>query len=411
MNTPMNASTSTRTRDTGFFASLLTVMRKELRDFSRDRKTLALTLLMGPLFYPILMLGMGKLTEMRLSTQLEKPLDVAIVGKERAPNLVAFLASQGITAMAKPPRDVEGSIRAQEADVAIVIDEHYAQDWAAGRPARVSIVTDSTRRNAEIPVARVVSALDGYSQTTGAMRLLARGVNPGITRVIGVDRKDLATPEARRGVMLSVVMPLILLILAFIGGAHLSMDTTAGERERQSLEPLLATPAPRSALVSGKMLAAACIGITSLVLTLLAFKLSANLAGSGFARMMDVSFLAIGKMMLILLPLVLIGTALLTFLSANSKSMKEAQAHMTWLLFLPMLPAYALMVYPLKDTQLWQYAVPFLSQNQLLGRVSRGESPSPEQWGVYLAASLALAGLLWLSAVWRYRQEKLAISG
>ena len=87
----------------------------------------------------------------------------------------------------------------------------------------------------------------------------------------------------------------ILLILAFIGGAHLSMDTTAGERERQSLEPLLATPAPRSALVSGKMLAAACIGISSLVLTLLAFKLSANLAGSGFARMMDVSFVAIGK--------------------------------------------------------------------------------------------------------------------
>ena len=406
------ANTRARTaRDTGFFASLLTVLRKELRDFSRDRKTLALTLLMGPLFYPILMLGMGKLTEMRLSTQLEKPLDVAIVGKERAPNLVAFLASQGITAMANPPRDVEASIRAQDADVAIVIDPRYGEDWSAGRPARVVIVTDSTRRNAEIPVARVTAALEGYSQTTGAMRLLARGVNPGITRVVGVDRKDLATPEAKRGVMLSVVMPLILLILAFIGGAHLSMDTTAGERERQSLEPLLATPAPRSALVSGKMLAAACIGISSLVLTLLAFKLSANLAGSGFARMMDVSFVAIGKMMLILLPLVLIGTALLTFLSANAKSMKEAQAHMTWLLFLPMLPAYALMVYPLKDTQLWQYAVPFLSQNQMLGRVSRGESPSAEQWAVYLAASLALAGLLWLSAVWRYRQEKLAISG
>ena len=409
MNTTLrNAGAARRI---GFFPSLLTVMRKELRDFSRDRKTLALTLLLGPLIYPVLMLGMGKLAEMRASTQLEKPLEIAIVGKERAPTLTAFLASQGITAMKAPPNDVDAAIRAQDADLALVIDEHFAEDWAAGRPARVAIVTDSTRRNAEIPVARVSAALDGYSQTTGAMRLVARGINPGVTRAIGVDRTDLATPEAKRGVVLAVIMPLILLILAFIGGAHLSMDTTAGERERQSLEPLLATPASRASLVSGKMLAAACIGITSLVLTLLAFKLSASLAGTGMAKMMDVGFPAIAKMLLILLPLVLIGTALLTFLSANSKSMKEAQAHMTWLLFMPMLPAYALMAYPLKDTQLWQYAVPFLSQNQLLGKISRGESPTPAQWGVYLAAALGLAALLWLAAVWRYKQEKLAISG
>ena len=397
-------------RHTGFFATLATVMRKELRDFARDRKTFLMTLLLGPLVYPVLMLGMGKLSEMRLHTQLEKPMEIPIVGAERAPNLVAHLASHGIGAMKTPPKDVEAAIRAQDIDVALAIDADYAKDWAAGRPARVSVLSDSSRRNADIPVGRVNAALESYSRPVGALRLLARGVNPAITTPLGVERKDLATPEAKRGVMLAVVMPIILLILAFIGGAHLSMDTTAGERERQSLEPLLATPAPRSALVSGKMLAAAVIGIASLVLTLLAFKLSANLAGSGFAKMMDVSFLAIAKMLLILLPLVLIGTALLTFLSANSKSMKEAQAHMTWLLFLPMIPAYALMAYPLKDTELWQYAVPFLSQNQLLGKVSRGELPAPEQWAVYLASALALAALLWGAAVWRYKQEKLAIA-
>ena len=90
--------------------------------------------------------------------------------------------------------------------------------------------------------------------------------------------------------------------------------------------------------------------------------------------------------------------------------MKEAQAHLTWLMFMPMLPAFALMVSPIKDTTLWQYAVPFLSQNQLIQKITRGESPSPEQWGVYLACSLGLAALLWLAAVCRYRQEKLAIS-
>ncbi|HWS77334.1 MAG TPA: ABC transporter permease, partial [Thermomonas sp.] len=64
----------------------------------------------------------------------------------------------------------------------------------------------------------------------------------------------------------------------------------------------------------------------------------------------------------------------------------------------------------LKDTDLWQYAVPFLSQNQLVQKVTRGESPDPQQWAVYLGCALALAAVLWLAAVWRYRQEKLAIS-
>jgi sodium transport system permease protein len=133
--------------------------------------------------------------------------------------------------------------------------------------------------------------------------------------------------------------------------------------------------------------------------------------GTGAATSLDVSFAAMGKLLTILLPLVVIGTALLTCLAASAKSMKEAQSHIAWLMMLPMLPGYALMAYPLKDTQLWQYAVPFLSQNQMLVKVTRGEMPSATQWGVYLLASLGLALVLWGIAVWRYRQERLAISG
>ena len=81
-----------------------------------------------------------------------------------------------------------------------------------------------------------------------------------------------------------------------------------------------------------------------------------------------------------------------------------------WMMMLPMIPTYALMASPLKDTDLWQYAVPFLSQNQLVQKVTRGESPDAQQWAVYLGCALALAAVLWLAAVWRYRQEKLAIS-
>ncbi|MDL5364285.1 ABC transporter permease [Xanthomonas sp. NCPPB 2654] len=390
------------------FRTVFTVMRKELRDLGRDRRTLALALLLGPLLYPALILGMGALAESRVRTQIDKPLDIPVIGREHAPNLVAFLAAQGLNAVA-PPKDLTAAIRNQDIDLALRIGDDYAQAWREGRPALVEIVKDSTRRDADIPATRVQAALSMYSQQVGALRLLARGVDAQVARPLDIATQDLATAEAKRGALLSILLPVLLTITSFIGGAYLILDATAGERERQSLEPLLATPASRGAIVSGKIAAACVVGLASLLLTLLAFKLSAQFA-SGIGRQLNVSFVAMLQMLFVLLPMLFIGTSLLTVLAAAAKSMKEAQSHMTWLMLLPMLPGYALMVYPLKTT-LWQFAVPFLAQNQMLLKIIRREPIDLQIWAVYLAAGFGLAAVLWLAAVRRYRQERLAISG
>lgn len=389
--------------------TLLTVMRKELRDLSRDRRTLLLTLLLGPVLYPVLILGMSKLAETRVKTQIDKPLEIPVVGREHAPNLVRFLASQGLIAV-DPPADMTTAIRSQRVDVALEISPDFASDWAEGRPALVEIIKDSTRRAADIPAARLQAALTGYSQQVGALRLLARGVDAQVARPLDVATQDLASADAKRGMVLSLLLPVLLTITSFLGGAYLIMDATAGERERQSLEPLLATPAPRSAIVSGKIAAACVVGLVSLLLTLLAFKLSAQLSTGGIGRQLNMGVLPMLQMLLIMLPMLFIGTSLLTYLSAAAKSMKEAQSHITWLMLLPMLPGYALMVYPLK-TELWQFATPFLAQNQMLLKVIRHEYIGPQIWAVYLSAGFGLAALLWFAAVRRYHQEKLAISG
>lgn len=393
---------------TRLLSTVFTVMRKELRDLSRDRRTLALALFLGPLLYPALMLGMGYLTENRIRTQVDKTLEIPMVGAEHAPNLVKFLATNGITA-SKAPDNLDAAIRSQDIDVALRIDPGYADDWRNGRPALVEILRDSTRRDADIPTQRVNAALSAYSQQVGALRLLARGVDASVARPVNVGMQDLATPEAKQGMLLSILLPYLLILTSFIGGAYLILDATAGERERQSLEPLLATPAPRSAVVSGKIAAACVIGLATLLLTLLAFKFSAQFAGT-LGRQLNVSFLSMGKMLLILLPMLFIGTSLLTYLAASAKSMKEAQSHMTWLMLLPMIPTFALMANPLKS-QPWQFAVPFLAQNQLLLKVIRNEYIGPQTWGIYIAAAFGVAALLWFAAVRRYHQEKLAIAG
>ena len=394
--------------NTRSFSSMWAVMRKELLDISRDRRTLAMALLMGPLLYPVLMLGIGALAENRQKTQLDKRLEVPVVGAERAPNLIAFLAANGITAT-RPPADLDAAITRQDIDVAIAIDQDFGADWRAGRPARIEILSDSTRQNAQIPTARVRAALAAYSGQVGALRLYARGIDPRVTQAVNLGTRDLASAAAKRGMVLSLLLPYLLILTSFLGGAYLILDATAGERERQSLEPLLATPATRGAIVSGKIAAACAMGVLSLLLTLLAFKLSAQMA-TGMAQMLDVSFIAIAKMLLILLPMLFIGTALLTLLAASATSMKEAQSHMMWLMLLPMVPTVMLMVNPIK-TQLWQFAVPFLAQNQLLLKVIRAEPIDAQVWVVYLAAGFGVAALLWFAAVRRYHQERLAISG
>ena len=94
-------------------STLMTVMRKELRDLSRDRRTLLLTLLFGPLLYPVLLLGMGKLAESRVRTQIEQPLQIPTIGADNAPNLVRFLAAQGLNTAPAPKDLAEAGTRIQ----------------------------------------------------------------------------------------------------------------------------------------------------------------------------------------------------------------------------------------------------------------------------------------------------------
>ena len=390
----------------GFFKSMLTVVRKELLDITRDRRTLALAVLMTPLLIPLMMLGMISLGEKRMKTQQESEIELPVVGAERAPNLIGFLASQRIRAV-EPPADIAAAIASQQVDVALEIGESFDADWRAGRPAPVVVISDATRRNAEMPVQRVRSALHAYGDQMGALRLVARGIDPSVVRPLGVGNRTLASEEASRGMILSMILPYMLILGSFLGGSYLILDATAGERERQSLEPLLATPAARGAIVSGKMVAACLLGLLSLLLTLLALKASAQLGEA--ASMLDVGFGAMLRMLLVLLPMLFIGTALLSLLAASAKSMKEAQSHMTWLMLLPMVPAFVLMVNPIKN-ELWQFSVPFLAQNQMLLKVIRAEAIDAQTWAVYLGAGFGLAALLWLGAVARYRQEKLAVS-
>ena len=386
--------------------TILTVAKKELVDLFRDRKTAALGLLLGPILFPALILGMGSLAESRAKTQLESTLELPVVGAERAPNLIGFLESRNMSIEAAP-ENLEDRVRDQTHEVVLVIPEEYPEQWRGSRPATIELVYDSSRRDSDIPVDRVRSAVQQYAQQVGALRVITRGLSPQVATGVQVATRDVATPEAKRGMLLAF-LPYLLILSAFLGGAYLVIDVTAGERERQSLEPLLATPAQRGAIMSGKILAACAFGMLSLLLILVSFKISFMFAPGALGRI-DVSLPVMAKLLLVMLVMVLIGTTLLTLISASVKSVKEAQSYMSILMLLPIIPTLVLLINPLKN-ELWQFAVPFLAQNQMIMKLVRSDAISALEWTVYLGAGLGLGLLLWLVAARLYHQEKLAIS-
>lgn len=387
-------------------SALITVFKKELKDMFRDRRTVAISLVIGTLLGPLLMFGMIKLMANRFSTQMEKPLTLAVEGVEHAPNLVAWLKGQNI--IIKPaPKNIDAAIVDQSEDVVMRISPDYGTQWRKSLPAKVELIHDSTRQDASIPVERLENLLENYGRTVGTLRLLARGVSPTAIQSIQIAHRDLATPQSRAGQILSF-LPYLLILTAFLGGAYLIIDVTAGERERQSLEPLLATPASRTSIMSGKILAACVFGLISLVISLMAFKIC-FLFSTGLGVKVELLMSTIALLLLVLIPILLIGACLLTLISASVKSVKEAQSYMSILMMLPLLPTIILMVNPVKN-QLWMFSVPFLSQNQMIMKLVRGEVISNIEWLVYLLAGFGLAAVLWAIAARMYHREKLAIS-
>lgn len=386
--------------------ALMTVIRKELLDLFRDKKTFYLSLFMAPLLFPLLILGMGKLASDRIKTQVDSPLELPVIGAEHAPNLVNWLSGQNV--VIKPaPKNPEGEIAAQNVEVILNIPADYPNKWKLSEPAPIELLFDSSRNDSDIPVKRISGLLDTYSKTAGALRLLSRGVSPVANQPVLVQRTDLATPESRIGQALAF-LPYLLILTGFLGGAALVIDATAGERERQSLEPLLATPAGRGMIMSGKIAAASLFGLLGLLLTLLSFKFSFMFAQS-LGIKLSLGWMQVAQLLLVLVPIVMIGTCLLTAIAAGSKSVKEAQSYMSILMMLPILPTIILMVNPMKN-QLWQFAVPFLAQNQMILKIVRSEVISPSEWAVYLACGFGLGAVLWFIAARRYHNEKLAIS-
>ena len=379
------------------------VFVKESLDNLRDRRAVMSSLLMGPILGPaVFAIAMTAILTIT-ADQLEKPLELPIIGAEHAPNFVAWLEQRDVVVL-EPAADPEQAVRDGDHHVVLVIPPAFEEQFIAGTPAAVRLMVDRANRKAQANISRTRALVNGYGEMIGRLRLIARGVSPAVVNAVAIETDDLASPEARASLILGM-LPYLIVISMLMGGFYLAIDTTAGERERGSLEALLTAPLTRGALIGGKLAATFAFSVLALALALVAFWVVIPLVPLDRVGMIinftpDMAF----RIFLVNLPFALFGAALLTVVAAFTRSFKEAQTWLSVMMFVPMIPTFVIFILPFQ-TATWMMLVPSLSQGALVNQVIRGESL--EWLHVVLSSSTTLVYGLALGALAArlYRRE------
>lgn len=398
----------------GFFV----VLRKELIDAVREPRALLTTLLIAPLLGPMLFVGIIAFTMHQAIDDVAMAIEIPAIGAEAAPNLVAHLRQSLIdvdvaafadegdrTARHEALRD---AVRDGKVAVGIVLADDFAEALAAGRAARIWIVADDSSTRGRPEANRVRRAVQSWSAMVGGIRLQLRGVHPQVGAPLAVLRDDVSTPSRRAYLALGIVGYFVLFAV-LMGGSQVAVDSTAGERERGSLEPLLTMPISRETLVLAKILATLVVMTTALAITITSFGVSVQFLPLGELGMTANVGVVVGLTIFVLVfPFATLAAALMVAAASLTRSFREAQTYTGIAMVAPTLPIVLAAVRPLQES-VPLMLVPGLSQHLLLSEVLRAEALDPVHILVSASSTVVVAlFLVWLT-VRRFRSEKLIL--
>ena len=350
-------------------STVVTVLRKELIDHFRDRRTALMVFTLSIVMGPLILIGLTYFIS-SVEEKAEKR-EVYVQGTESSPQLANFFARQDVT-LKDPKPDFRELIKQGKHDAVLVIPRDFQDKFLTGK-AEVELIYDDTRQDTGGAAGGVLRRLlRAFNSEVVTQRLIARGVSPTIMRAVEVQDVNMGTP-AQRAAMLLFIIPWMALIVGVTGCVAVAIDMTAGERERGSLEPLLMNPVSRASIVVGKWGAVAVYGIVIVSLILLGFGLTLAFAPmpklAGFISLSPMQYLLFAAMLFPFAPAI---GALQMLIATYGRTFKEAQTYVSYLVSgLSLVPVVA-MFGQFKDA-VWQLFVPMLGQLMVLTRILRGE--------------------------------------
>lgn len=379
------------------------LVTKEFREAFRDKRALMAAgfgIIMGPIIVAaVLMFQIDEATTVKNSY-------VTFVGAEHAPQLISTLRAKKILPIEEVPADE--AEKWNKRSIKLTIPENFAADMAKAKPVDIVLLADYSHKNLSTVLRRIERTIESYSGQVGSMRLLMRGIDPRIAQPINLNVQNSATPEAKSGIIMGMVAMFIMTSL-FTASMTASIDTSAGERERHSLELILCQPISTVKVVLSKVACVSTYGAIASILTMLAMTFTMTmlpLEKIGISITVDPLTMMIIAIMV--LPLAYLAGIAQLFFAYQAKTFKEAQSYLSMILILPMLVPMAIMIVPHKPE--WLNNLPLAGHSIIMEELFKGKALDLVAFAATNGLTIAIAVAMTMLLAKSLRSEKVVLA-
>lgn len=385
------------------------VYRKELIDLLRDRKTVLSLVLFPLVFFPLMTVGFGTVErKMRDRVRGQESL-VMILGEEHAPSLAQAIRETEKIRVVPAADDYVDQLNFKKLHAAVQIPQGFAQaPPPGGDPPHVKILFYSTQIRSETAATRLEETIRQHHNQLVEQRTSSYGLTPEMLNPVTPQRQNVADPQRVGGMKLGMLLPYFITFLCVVGAMGPAIDLTAGEKERGTLETILASGIGRGELVMGKFLTVLTGSLTTTLFSIGSFALTVLLAEDYMKDMTrgqayTVSVSSVFWVLVLIVPLAVLFSAVMMTVTLFAKSFKEGQTQGSMVMFAAIVPAMVGML-PGIDLNPTLAILPVLNVSLVLKEILTGVMP----WGMMgltFASSCAYAALALKIATQTFQKE------
>jgi len=392
----------------------LVVFWKELREVLRDRRVIFSTVVSPLLLTPMLLWGIGVMVRQREESARKVVIPMAVVAPRGGDELLTALEEGGFAVQRVTDRQqAEARLRNRQVKAVVLLEEQFDEKLHNESTARVTVLFDPLNDSSRDAVQRLRALTDRLSAEWVQRRLARRFIGAEFTQPLAVVAQAIQTENPTGNLVLSIILPYVIVLSAFFGAVSPAFDLIAGEKERGTIETLLATPVSRRQIVWGKFLAVAAVCMVAAIFAMLGMLLAFAMPASSRifmeqAGQFSLSLPALGTLVVTLVPLTVFYSAVLTIISTFARNQKEAQTYLIPLSTLIVLPAVASM-FARTESGLWLAAIPVLNSAIIIKQVLTG-IVDPSFMALSLLMSCVVAAVALQIATRLFEQETVLLS-
>ena len=340
--------------------NFLTVLKKELLDIFRDRKAILFTILLPIILYPVMFKFISSaVTDME--NYVQKEINIVIEGDLDSDIALLLLNEPNI----KTPsvNNNKDALKNGDIQAIIVIPENFPENSSNNSLSTIQILYDEESNKSLMASQLLSSIFENYKYSLVESKLIANGLDASVLNPFQIEVKSGINTDSSEnngfGTIMLSMLPSLLVIFMVSSTLAMAADLGAGEKERCTFEPLLSTPAIRSSILWGKIVALCSISFLTLIVNMIAMVFSMN-SFMNYGGSLEISLTPTAILGIIGISLFLLVTlsALQMAISLYARSSKEAGTYLSGVMIPTMLLSYLPMMMDAKSIKLVFFNIP-----------------------------------------------------